>query len=38
MNRTNIEMLLRWLDPNKNPVLVQLPTGEMDKLKIGDVN
>lgn len=38
MESTNIEMLLRWLDPNKNPVLVQLPTGELDKLKIGDVN
>jgi zinc D-Ala-D-Ala dipeptidase len=25
--------LLRWLDPKKNPLIVQLPTGEYEKLK-----
>jgi hypothetical protein len=25
--------LLRWLDPKKNPLLVQLPAGEYEQLK-----
>jgi len=35
MERANIETLLRWLDPAKNPVLVQLPeskAGVLDKM------
>jgi hypothetical protein len=25
--------LLRWLDPKRNPLIVQLPAGEYEKLK-----
>jgi hypothetical protein len=29
-----MEELLRWLDPAKRPVLVQLPAGVRDELRV----
>jgi D-alanyl-D-alanine dipeptidase len=33
MKRENIEQILSWLDDNKQPVLIQFPTAEYEKLK-----
>lgn len=33
MEQTNLEALLRWLDPSKTPLLVQLPEGEYARLR-----
>jgi D-alanyl-D-alanine dipeptidase len=33
MEQTNLEALLRWLDPSKAPLLVQLPEGEYTRLR-----
>jgi D-alanyl-D-alanine dipeptidase len=33
MPRENLETILRWLDPGKNPVLVQLPQSEYSRLR-----
>jgi D-alanyl-D-alanine dipeptidase len=33
MEQPNLEALLRWLDPSKGPLLVQLPEGEYTRLR-----
>ena len=33
MRETDIEVLLRWLDPAEEPLLVQLPAGEYAKVR-----
>ncbi len=33
MDETNLTATMRWLDPKKNPVLVQLPKSEYERLK-----
>jgi D-alanyl-D-alanine dipeptidase len=33
MERQNLEELMRWLDPRKNPVLVQLPEADYARLR-----
>jgi D-alanyl-D-alanine dipeptidase len=35
MGQPNLEALLRWLDPAKGPLLVQLPEGEYARLRRG---
>jgi D-alanyl-D-alanine dipeptidase len=35
MEQANLETLLRWLDPSKTPLLVQLPEAEYARLRAG---